>query len=549
MMSAVAASVHPVSFDDLTAFSTLFRTYCTDYAALAPFYAGDYRTPAARIAAADRAAAVPRDRDTLADALLAQNERWGLDDATRRNIEALRDPEAVVVVTGQQVGLFSGPLYTIYRTLTTLKLARQVAEETGRRVVPVFWMPGEDHDLDEVASTLLLRSNDLVPLRYTGHTLPDEGNLGPVGRLALTAQVHALVEALDAGLPPTDFKATVLGWVRDTYRPGTPMLDAFARLLKHLFAGTGLVFMAPDDARLKALAAPLFRREIEDHGTAAEVLEATSARLVVDGYHAQVQTRPTNLFLLADGQRLPLDAEGGTFRLRGTDRTFMQAELLALLDQEPTAFSPNVVLRPLMQDLLLPTVAYVAGPGETAYYAQYKGVYDWAEVPMPLVYPRVSVTLVEGKVQKVLDRYDLAVGDLHTEIDKLFRAVVLAQMTDDVEVAFKAAMQPLHQAINTLKPVIEGVDRSLVKSAEATRAALMKEVGRLKERVIKAEKRNQDVIRDQLEKAMVNLYPAGKPQERALSVLYFLNKYSPALLEDLQAALPLDTTQHYVVAL
>ncbi len=537
-----------VPFDRLPAFPALFTTYCTDYDRLAAFYAGDWRRPEARRQAADRAAAHPRDRNLLADILLEQNERWGLDHFTREHIEALRGAETVAVVTGQQVGLLTGPLYTPYKTLTTLQLTRRLAEETARPVVPVFWLEGSDHDLDEVAGFTLLRRNEAVPLRYTGHTLPEHGNLGPVGRLKLTEQITALLDQVEEVLPPSDFHEMLLTTLRAAYRPGTTLLDAFARLMRALFPEAGLVFMDPGDARLKQLAAPLFRREIEDYQTASARLSEVSAVLERD-FHAQVHTRPTNLFLCDGEGRHPIDADADHFTLRGTDRVFTRDELLARLDADVACFSPNVVLRPLMQDWLLPTAAYVGGPGEVAYFAQYKPLYEWAGVPMPVIYPRVSVSVLEAKVQKVLGKHALDVSDFGKDLDRLFQRVVLQEMDTDVEAMFKEAGRHLHQAINELKPKIEQVDRTLVRSAEATRAGLIKEMDKLKGRVVRAEKQNHDQVRAQLEKAAVNLYPGGKPQERALSVLYFLNKYGLNFLAVLNDQLSLDTAAHQVVEL
>jgi bacillithiol biosynthesis cysteine-adding enzyme BshC len=548
MTTALHARLRRVPFDRMPGFSALYTTYCADYDRLAAFYSGDWRSPEALRQAADRAASHPRNRDRLADVLLEQNERWGFDPATWQHIDALRASETVAVVTGQQVGLFTGPLYTPYKTLTTLQLVRRLAEETGRPVVPIFWLEGSDHDFEEVAHVNLLRQNAVAPLRYSGHTLPENGNLGPVGRLKLNEQITHVIDQVAEILPPTDFRDAMLTHLRAAYQPGRTLLDAFARFMRALFPETGLVFMDPDDVHLKQMAAPLFRREIEDCATSSARLKAVSDVLARD-FHAQVHTRPTNLFLCDGEGRHPIDAEEGHFRLRGQDRTFSRNQLLILLDNDPRCFSPNVALRPLMQDGLLPTAAYVAGPGEVAYFAQFKPLYEWAEVPMPVIYPRASLTLTETKVKKVLDTYAVDVADVGEDLDRLFQRVVLQAMDVDIEAVFKEAGGHLHQAINGLKPNIEQVDRTLVRTAEATRASLLKELEKLKGRVVRAEKQNHDQVRAGLEKAQVNLYPGGKLQERSLSVLYFVNKYGPDFLTGLIEQLSLDTSEHQVVEL
>jgi bacillithiol biosynthesis cysteine-adding enzyme BshC len=547
MTSPVQTAVRRAPFADLGAFPDLFVDYCTHYDAVADFYAGDWRDLNTRREAADAAARRPADRDALADVLLDQNERWGLDAATRSHIEALRDPESLAIVTGQQVGLFTGPLYTIYKTITTLQLAEEWAEQTGRTVVPVFWVEGEDHDFEEIATAHVLHRNEVVSLSYD----PDVGNNpGAVGRLPLTDAIDEVLDRLDDSLPPSDFKPGVMERVRTAYQPGTQIEDAFTRLMRSLFEDEGLVFINPDDARLKALSRSLFRHELEDPETPAARIDATSQTLRDRGYHAQVTARPTNLFWLGDDARRAIDlGDDGTFQLRGTDRTFPRGELLDRLDAEPERFSPNVVLRPLMQDHLLPTAAYVAGPGEVSYFAQYGDVYDWANLQMPLIHPRASVSLVEGKVQKVLDKYDLSVADFGANLETLFQDVVVDTMEVDVDAVFSEAMPQLHQTINALKPEVEAVDRTLGSSAEATRAAIVDEMEALKQKVVRAEKRQQDEVRAQLEKAHVNLRPNGNLQERTVNTLYYLNKYSPALLDELRHALRPDTAAHQVVEL
>ena len=547
MSSSVQTAIRRAPFADLGAFPDLFVDYCTHFDAVTDFYAGDWQDLSARREAADAAARRPVDRDALADTLFDQNGRWGLDATTRSHIEALRDPESVAIVTGQQVGLFTGPLYTLYKIITTLQLAEEWAEQTGRTVVPIFWVEGEDHDFEEIATAHVLHRNEVVPLDYD----PDVAdNPGAVGRLALTDEINDVLDRLDEALPPSDFKPGVMERVRAAYQPGTRLEDAFARLLRSLFEDEGFVFINPDDARLKALSRPLFRRELEDPQTPAARIDATSQALRDRGYHAQVTVRPTNLFWLGDDGRRALDlGDDGTFQLRGTDRTFSRAELLNRLDTEPEHFSPNVVLRPLMQDHLLPTAAYVAGPGEVSYFAQYGDVYDWADLDMPLIHPRASVSLVEGKVQKVLDKYDLTVADFRADPEILFQDVVVEMMEVDVDAVFSETMPQLHQALNALKPEVEAVDRTLGSSTEAARAAIIDEMEALKQKVVRAEKRQQDEVRAQLKKAHVNLRPNGHLQARTINVLYYLNKYSLDLIDELQHKLPTDTSAHQVVEL
>lgn len=539
---------YPVPYDRFEAYTKLFSTYCNDYESVSGYYAGNFRDPDVWRQAAERASSHQRDRATVADTLLEQNEAWDtLDGSSRENIELLRDPESVAVVTGQQAGIFTGPLYTVYKTITALQLAERFAEETGRPVVPVFWVEGEDHDFDEVAGINLLRRNETEAVRYEPQGAQNGANQGAVGRLVLTDAITEVIEQIDEILPPTEFKPAVMRSVRDAYKPGAALEDAFVRFHHSLFPESGLVYFNPDEARLKALAAPLFKKELDSHQDVFRRLEEVSTRLEEDGYHAQVRPHPTNLFLFTDDGRTALDTTDGALALRGDNASVSVGELEDLLASKPEAFSPNVALRPLMQDALLPTAAYVAGPGEVAYFAQFRPLYEWAGVPMPVVYPRASVTLVERKVKKVLDRFEMEVSEFQDDIERIFQRRVVDEL--EVDEVFEEAQRKLHEAVNTVKPAIGQVDKSLAASAEAARAALSGELEALKGRVVRAEKRNRDEVRAQLAKAQSNLFPADRPQERVINVLYYLNKYSPELLRRLREELSLETAFHQIVEL
>lgn len=551
MTDAPPLTARRLSFDRLGGFPALFRRYVAGDPAVLRFVAHDFRDPAALRAAAERAATLERDRETLADVLAEQNAHWGNGGETvSANIEALRDPASAAVVTGQQLGLFGGPLYTVYKAVTAVQLARQMTEDTGRPVVPVFWLAGEDHDFEEVRATVVLSGRD--PVRIA---LPPDDDRTPVGRRVLGPEIDAALAELEKALRPTAFTPDLLAALRRSYHPGATMRDAFASWMAHLFVDSGLVFVSPDDARLKRLVAPVFRQEIERPGDTLDRLAEASEALVDAGFHQQVTPLPGNLFLMEPEGRFTLDPDGDEFELRGLGRRYAREDLLALLDAEPERFSPNVVLRPIVEDRLLPTAAYVAGPGEASYYAQLLGVYDAFGVPMPVVYPRASATLVEATVQRVLDRYGLGVPDFDpgpdpaAALEALHRRFALDHSEHDIETAFAEALRQANEAVDALKPLAVDVDPTLEKSAEATRAALRNALGKLEARVVRAEKRNHALVRERLAKAQAALYPAGKLQERSLAALSFLNAAGPALVAEWLDALGLDTADHQVLPL
>ena len=547
------AAVRDLAPDELPYLNALARAHLAGSPALDPFFAHPWRQEGALARAAEAAAAHPRDRAALADALDAQNADWtptAHAASVAASIDKLRNPEGVAVLTGQQLGLFGGPLYTAYKALGAVQLARKVEAETGRPCVPVFWLAGEDHDFAEVATAHVLHGDDLQTVAYRDGR-PHEDSRGAVGRL--TVDAGAALDALDAALRPTEFTADVTGALRERWAKGASWRDAFARTLRWMLgeAGSDLVLVTPDDAALKQLLVPLFQQEVSAPGATASAVQQAGEALEAAGFHAQIVPRPVNLFHLSDGARRALDWDEAAEQItvRGTDQAWTPTDLTHAIAENPTPFSPAVALRPVAQDTLFPTAAYVAGPGEAAYWAQLRGVYTRFGVPMPVVAPRPSLTLVERKVEKVLATHGLTAMDLAGNLEALHKRLALEASAADVDAAFKQAAALVDEAIDAAKPAAEAADTSLGKTAEATRAGLQKELAKLKDRVVRAEKRNQEVLRGHLDKAQAGLFPGGKPQERTLGPAYVLNKYGPDLFAHLYDALPDDPAQHRIVVL
>jgi bacillithiol synthase len=535
-------------YSEFESFTRLFSTYAGEFDPLASFFPGDFRDPRQRGQVARQVADHYKHRDKLTLALTAQAKTYGADQATLDNIKSLSDSQTVTVVTGQQLGLFGGPLYTLLKTITAIQLSARLSRDTGRKVVPVFWLEGEDHDLAEVASTTVFRGNDPVSIKYPGADDAHSENPQPVGRLIFDDSINTAIDEFAETLIPTEFTDEILALIRSTYESGETFLTAFAKLMSRMFAGSGLVFVSGDDPALKAFAQPVFAKEIKEFDKSAKLLQAAGRKLE-DNYHVQVKTRPTSIFLMTDKGRKAVRVSDSGDNFECGDDSYTQKELLDLLDSNPEMFSPNVVLRPIVQDTVLPTAAYVAGPGEVAYFAQFRPIYEWAGIPMPIVYPRASVTVLEPKIQKVLNQLELAIPDFENSLDKMFHSNVLASMDIDAEAIFGRASQHLHDAINTVAPAIESVDQSLVKAAEATRAGLLKEWSRLRDKVIKAEKRRHDQTHDKMRRTQTSLFPTGVLQERLISPFYFANKYGLDFVTRLLHEVQLDTTEHQVILL
>ena len=531
-----------VPYARLRGFPKLFATYCENWERLAPFYGGDWRDDASYRAVANRIASpIP---SVLADALARQNERWH--NAVGAQISELRKPGALAVVTGQQVGLFGGPLYTLYKAITAVKLADRLSERLHRPVVPVFWMEGGDHDLAEVSGLSLPLHGRMTDLRYR-HPAPEHaGNLGSVGSLVLQPDIDRIREALAQALPATEFRDHILAEYLGAYHVGATFTDAFARTMASLMRGQPLVLMNPEDPAIKALTAPLFERALLEHGTVYRRLEAAS-RILERDYHAQVKPRSTTLFYLNSSGRNALRPEGDGFSWRGSQQPLAAASLIAQIRAHPSRFSPNVVLRPLVQDTLLPTVAYVAGPGEVSYFAQFKALYEWARVAMPVIYPRASITVVESREQRVMRKHDLDMAGLQDRLETLLNRLLIEG--SGVEEAFARAAAALNRAGADLAPAVAAVDPTLSRTADSTRAGWIKSLDKLKRRVTRAEKRKHDTLRSQLGRARQALFPGGRMQERTLPAAYYLAKYGPSFLDTVQSRLSLQTASHQALLL
>ena len=334
----------------------------------------------------------------------------------------LRRPGTVAIVTGQQAGLFTGPLYTIHKALTVIKLSACLREQ-GVEAVPVFWVASEDHDYEEVNHCQVVdREGRLKRIQYeaSGHKTDE-----PVGRVSLCEGISQTIDELVAQLAPSEFTPALERDLRDSYAEGVGFAEAFSRLMARLFREYGVVLFDPLDEELKQVAAPLYADAIGNRARSRAPLSRAAASLKQAGYHAQIHVSEdmVPLFIMDDGRRAALTHHDGRFAVKGSDRSFSNEELVELANRCPSCFSPNVTLRPVVQDYLLPTAAYIGGPAEIAYFAQLRAVYETLGRQEPCVLPRASFTIVEGRHQKTMKKYGLDLQDffdgLHPAVTKV----------------------------------------------------------------------------------------------------------------------------------
>ncbi|HSL22302.1 MAG TPA: bacillithiol biosynthesis cysteine-adding enzyme BshC [Vicinamibacterales bacterium] len=520
--------------------------YADRFDAVAEFYAGNPWTPDGWRDAIRRVQAQGRDRGPIADVLDAQAVRRAAPSAAREAIRQLRDPRAVAVVTGQQAGLFGGPLYTLLKAITALQLAARARRDHAVPAVAIFWVDSEDHDWEEVRSCPVL--DEELALRSVSLGQPDGAGELPVARIVLDDDIGRALSELSAALQPTEFTAEVIAALKDAYRPGVRMADAFASWMDRLLGPRGLVVFESADPAAKRFVPNVFARELAEPGHTASLALAAGEAMRARGHDPQVvpQADAVSLFRL-NGGRKPVRARDGQFLVE--DRVIPPAALVAEAREHPDRFSPNVLLRPIVQDTLFPTVAYVSGPSELAYLGQLKQLYAHFDVPMPLMYPRASATLLDSASTRFLSRYGLPFEELRPQDEAALNRLLEAKLPASVEQALHAADAAVREQMAHVVEEVGKIDPTLGGAARTTLGRMEHDLRTLHNKIIHAAKRRDETLRRQFSRAQALAFPGGHPQERTLGLPWFFNRYGWALIERLEAELPLETGKHYVLTL
>ncbi len=524
----------------------LAADYAYAYENVGEFFSGDPSTSAAWADVIRRSKAKPRQPAELARVIAAQQARRGAPQPARDAAAKLADPATRVVITGQQAGLFGGPLFTLLKALTAMKLSAEVSREHHVPVVPVFWIDAEDHDWPEVSGCTVL-DGDLVARHVRLADLDGAGEL-PIARLRLNEGILAALDTLSAALPESEFRDETMAALRRSYCPGSGMAQAFGQWMEHVLGPHGLVVYDSSDPAAKPLARDVFVKEVEEPGATAQLAAKTGAALVAKGYHAQAQPAPgsISLFHLNDG-REAIRVDGGKVRIG--DRTMTLDELATMASEAPEHFSPNVLLRPIVQDMVFPTIGYVAGPNELAYLGQLRDVYARFDVPMPLMYQRATATLVDSNTFRFLAKYDLPLQALQAQDEAALNHLLQSQLPPTVEQSLAAVASLVEERMEALAKAVPQIDATLEGTVRSTLTKMQHDVQSLRNKVIQAAKRRDETLRRQFQRAQALTFPQGHPQEREVGVVWFLNRYGPALVDRLLDELPLAMGHHWILTI
>ena len=528
-----------ISFSSIPHTSRIFSDFLSNSPDVRKFY--PVSPDPAHIANFAKTVVQDRDRQArVADVLERQNRAWGASDATLRNIQRLRNG-AFAVVAGQQVGLFGGPLFSLFKIASQLALIKQLAA-LGVDCVPVFWLASEDHDLAEVNQALLL-THDFQLAPFTSPTAGVQGS--PV----------AGIRFAEGASPIVNQAAELLGdslaadFLRQSYTEGETFSNAYAMLYSRIFAEHGLIFLDPADRELHRIAAPLFTSAVEHAAELDEGLLVRGRELQAAGYHEQVKVtkESTPLFAIVNGARVAIHRGNGGFKI-GRD-PLSPEELLRRVKDAPENFNANVLLRPVLQDYLLPTLAYIGGPAEIAYFAQAAVVYQMLLGRVTPVASRLSATLIEPRIEKLMTKYAVELPELFHGECPLRDCMAARSLPPELKDNFEGARLSVDTAMQQVSTSLRNLDPTLVEAAARATNKMRYQIERLRKRAAQAELRRSEILARHAAQIENAVYPHKTLQEREVAAIYFYAKYGPPLINQLVELAQTSCAEHKVLVL
>ena len=459
------------------------------------------------------------DRKELTIKLQEYNERLNAPEQVIENIEYLSQSKSYAIITGQQPGIFSGPLYTIYKAISAIVLCERLSTDNFR-FVPVFWNASEDHDLPEVSSITVFDGNEPYELRYTSTS-----NNIALSHVSLDkSEMKSIIGLVEDVSPNSEFKAHIIREAKSTIQNASTIADFFSMFMIHILGSLGLIMIEPQ--HLRDLMTPIFEQLIRRPTECTRILNEEGSRLSKLGYSPRIHKKPDmcNFYILNDNGERRRVTYNGQFHV--VEETFSQNELLRLLKKDPSKFSANAATRPITQDFVLPSFAYVAGPGEISYLAQLKKVYDQFSLDMPVIYPRFGATILERKISKIICKYSTEIQELR-DPERLLKK--LARV--NVDTIFSALRSEVLKNVDDLTNQVMALDEELAEPCFLARGKILKTIDILENKITTKLKKNDLISRQQIKKAYNNLFPLGDLQERQINILEYLMKYGKLFLK------------------
>ncbi len=538
-----------LSFNDIPNQSPLFLDFQENAPQLDRFY------PEQQTAQTDFAEKVLKhyqvNRAELCDVLTETNKSFGAGAKTLENIQRLCEKDCVAIVTGQQAGLFSGALYTIYKALSAVRLAADLRRQ-NIKAVPVFWVAEEDHDFAEVKKTFVvdkegkLAEFENTPKNYAENT--------PVGLVKLDETITDAIESLFENLPRTEFSDELKKLLSETYQTGETYSTAFIKFLAKMFSDYGLIFLSPLNQKLKKLCAPIFVEAVEKSDEIVSALFARSKQLEGENYHAQVLVAEDSFpffYQNENGERQPLrrDLQNGQIKVSKSKIAFDKAELKEIAQSSPQNLSPNALLRPVVQDYLLPTLVYFGGAAEIAYFAQNSVIYEILNRPATPIRHRASFTVNEPKHVRTLEKYELNFLDLFAGKEQTLAQVVEKFLSTETAKVFAEVEENINTQLNRLDKGLIKSEPTLSANLANRRKKILWHIGALRKKYHRAEIQKNEIVRRRVENLFTALLPHNALQERTLNLATFLNLYGANFVDWIYDAVETDEKGHQILYL
>lgn len=515
------------------AFTKIALDYIDQAAALKPFF-----THAPTVQGLQKAMEArkqfPTDRELLVQELKKQYAGVATNEQVLKNIESLLSQETFTITTAHQNNIFTGPLYFIYKIIHVIKLADQLkASLPGQHFVPVFYIGSEDADLEELNHTWVGGEKIVWNTKQTG----------AVGRMKIDKQLVKLIDQVEGQLAVLPNGNEIISLLKEFYKEGVTIADATFRFVNNLFAEYGLIVLLPDNGALKKQMKPLFEDDLL-HQTASGIVEKTTEKLEAAGYKVQANPREINLFYLLNDKRDRIEVRDNKYEVLNSDISFSKEELLKELDEFPERFSPNVILRGLYQEMILPNIAFIGGGGETAYWLQLKELFEHYKVPFPVLLLRNSFLLVETKWQAAISKLGFTVEDFFLPEQELMNKLVTRESKNEVKL--NGSLSELEKLYESFRKQAAAVDTTLEKHVEALKTKTVYRLQELEKKMLRAEKRKFTDQQRQIHTIKEHLFPGNGLQERKDNLSYYYAKWGRDFITRLYES-SLGVEQEFVV--
>jgi bacillithiol synthase len=485
-------------------------------------------------------------RNELVKILRQSNLNLGAKELSLNNIERLGNPQSLCVFAGQQTGIFLGPVYTIYKALATVKLALHYQKLLNHPVIPCFWMATDDHDFAEISSVGFLgRGGESLKLSYNS---PNSDAGLPISDVKYDDNILSLLDQLEQTMLDTEFKKPLLEFIQNTYKPGVPIADSFARLFNHLIGDYGIVLVDPNFPGLKQHFKKIFVHETENHRQTFSAFDKQSKWLVESGYHAQIHKTGDllNLFYHTP-KRSNLALTDESYSVGDSDQKYTQAQLIQMIQANPERFSPNALLRPIAQAAAFPTLCQITGPSELAYYAQIAPLFELFDVPLPIIFPRPGMTIIEPQAKRIVDKYQLDIGQMKNNIEQVVGEVINKLFPSDAANEAEGVRSNVRDRLAALGEGLKQADPDSFQIAANFLKKVDFDFGEFQKKLKSANKKRHDDLTIQIRKTRDFIFPENNLQERVISPVYYANKFGPKIFDEIYKTLDIERANHMVM--